>query len=203
MPTIVCVSDTHGWHRDVAVPPGDVLVHAGDITRKGELKTLVDFDDWLGTLPHRHKVVICGNHDFCFQEQPATARSSSATPFTCRTKASRSTACASTGARGSRGSAAGRSTCSAAPSSPPCGRTIPDGTDILVTHGPPAGILDRTYRGEAVGCQDLLDRVRAVRPRLHVFGHIHEAAGVVGSEGTTFVNASVAHSRPAVVFEWD
>ena len=73
---IVCVSDTHGWHRDVVVPDGDLLVHAGDITRKGELDTVEDFDRWLGGLPHRHKVVICGNHDFCFQEQPSAARSS-------------------------------------------------------------------------------------------------------------------------------
>ncbi|HEX4610676.1 MAG TPA: hypothetical protein VH092_20970 [Urbifossiella sp.] len=49
---IVCVSDTHGWHRDLVMPPGDLLIHAGDITRKGELETLEDFNDWLGSLNH-------------------------------------------------------------------------------------------------------------------------------------------------------
>ena len=71
---IVCVSDTHGWNRDVVMPPGDLLIHAGDITDEGDLEEVADFDRWLGTLPHLHKVVICGNHDFCFERQPEEAR---------------------------------------------------------------------------------------------------------------------------------
>jgi hypothetical protein len=67
---------------------------------------------------------------------------------------------------------------------------IPAGIDVLVTHGPPRGILDRTARGEPVGCDDLLAAVGRVRPRLHVFGHIHEAYGKVARDGVTFVNAS-------------
>jgi hypothetical protein len=68
---------------------------------------------------------------------------------------------------------------------------IPDNTDILVTHSPPEGILDRNRWGEPCGCRDLLARVREVQPRLHIFGHIHEAAGQSHDAGTTFVNAAV------------
>jgi predicted phosphohydrolase len=71
---IVCVSDTHGYHELTRVPGGDVLVHAGDVCRHGGLEDVDDFNRWLGKLPHRHKIVICGNHDWCFQEKPAEAR---------------------------------------------------------------------------------------------------------------------------------
>jgi hypothetical protein len=62
-------------HRRLRVPPGDVLVHAGDITMKGGKNEMLDFDKWLGELPHKHKVVICGNHDFCFEYSAEEARS--------------------------------------------------------------------------------------------------------------------------------
>ena len=73
---IVCVSDTHGYHRRTDLPPGDILVHAGDITRHGTLEDVELFDEWVGMLNrlYSYKVVIAGNHDFCFQEKPAEAR---------------------------------------------------------------------------------------------------------------------------------
>jgi len=67
---------------------------------------------------------------------------------------------------------------------------IPDDTDILITHGPAFGILDRVMEGEKVGCRDLLDRVKKIKPKIHAFGHIHEDYGVFEQGGTTFVNAS-------------
>ena len=68
---------------------------------------------------------------------------------------------------------------------------IPTGIDILVTHGPPRGVLDRVVSGERVGSSALADAVARVRPRLHVFGHIHEARGQKGSS----YNVSVADER--------
>ncbi len=70
---------------------------------------------------------------------------------------------------------------------------IPDDIDVLITHGPPLEIQDRNMQGENVGCKDLLERVLQVRPKYHVFGHIHAAYGMNYwlLEGTTFVNASV------------
>ena len=69
---------------------------------------------------------------------------------------------------------------------------IPTNTDILITHGPPFGILDTTNNGEKSGCEDLLDIVQnRVRPQLHVFGHIHEAYGQQKIGETLFVNSSM------------
>lgn len=203
---IVCVSDTHGGHRDLVMPPGDLLIHAGDITRRGELETVRDFNDWLGSLNHlyHHKVVICGNHDFAFQERPHAARSLITNAVYLE----------------DGGVTVGGLTVYGSPWQPWFGgwafnlergpalaaawAKIPDGTDVLITHGPPAGILDRTNRGELVGCRDLFDRVWEVRPRLHVFGHIHEAAGRADIDGTTFVNASWYQGLGGpVVVEWD
>ena len=74
-------------------------------------------------------------------------------------------------------------------------KRIPEGIDILVTHGPPAGILDRTFAGIHVGCADLLAATRRVRPTLHVFGHIHKSYGSTKISGTTFVNAAICNEE--------
>ncbi|NWU80930.1 MPPD1 protein, partial [Onychorhynchus coronatus] len=70
---------------------------------------------------------------------------------------------------------------------------IPDGIDILITHGPPLGFLDWVPKKmQRVGCVELLNTVqRRIQPRLHVFGHIHEGYGVMADGTTTYVNASV------------
>lgn len=70
---------------------------------------------------------------------------------------------------------------------------IPQDTDVLITHGPPRGILDgASQRKKQQGCDRVLAPVRRLRPRLHVFGHIHEPYGVFRSPSTLFVNAALA-----------
>src|SRR5664279_2929312 len=69
---IVCISDTHEWHRELALPDGDLLIHAGDFTFWNHTSKIRDFNEWLGELPHRHKVVIPGNHDRAFHKDPRT-----------------------------------------------------------------------------------------------------------------------------------
>lgn len=187
---IVCVSDTHARHRYTEVPDGDILIHAGDITRKGSLEDVESFNAWLETLPHPFKIMICGNHDFCFQEQAQEARQRITNAIYledsgCEVAGLTFYGCPWQPWFGGwafnlpRGDALAQ-----------IWARIPDRVDVLITHGPPEGILDRTHRGDAVGCRDLLARVREVKPRLHVFGHIHEAAGQVEIDGTIFVNAS-------------
>lgn len=88
---------------------------------------------------------------------------------------------------------------------------IPEDTDVLVTHGPPHGRLDLVPRDRAgifenTGCEELLLAVKRIRPKLHVFGHIHEGYGVTRESGTTFVNACVCDAayrpvNPAVIIE--
>ena len=67
----VCISDTHGRHRKIMhMPPGDVLLHAGDITNCGELRQLQDFSQWLSEqTQYTHKVVIAGNHDITLHRE--------------------------------------------------------------------------------------------------------------------------------------
>jgi len=200
---IVCVSDTHGSHRYTEVPPGDILVHGGDCTLCGSLEDVEEFNRWLGTLPHKHKVVIAGNHDGCFQEQPAEARAriTNATYL-------EDSGCTIEGLKfyGS-------------PWTPLFGdwafmlaeteladkwALIPSGLDVLITHGPPHGILDLTNRNERAGSLTLLHRVHEVKPRLHMFGHIHEAAGRSDTVDTIFLNASTQMGRGSgVVVEMD
>ena len=86
-------------------------------------------------------------------------------------------------------------------------KLIPRGTDVLITHSPPRGILDATAY-HSLGCEELSKRVAIVRPRLHVFGHIHEAYGQVELDGTTFVNAAICDAaydeiRAPVVIDLD
>ena len=67
---------------------------------------------------------------------------------------------------------------------------IPEDTDVLITHGPPYGIGDLTFQKDHAGCQDLLKAVERLKPRTHIFGHIHERYGINSIDGTTFINAS-------------
>jgi Icc-related predicted phosphoesterase len=202
---IVCISDTHSRHGELRLPEGDALIVAGDFTKRGTREQIESFDRWLGTLPHRHRIVIAGNHDFAFEDVAgARAWITNATYL-------QDEEVTVEGLRiyGSpwqprffdwafnldRG----------APLRAMWAK-IPTGVDVLVTHGPPRGILDRTSRGEDVGCDDLRDAVLdRIRPRLHVFGHIHEAHGELVNDGVRFVNACtcdlayVASQPPIVV----
>ncbi len=189
---IVCLSDSHGQHRTVPVPPGDLIIHAGDLSKRGEKGELADFLDWFSGLPHPHKVFVGGNHDFLLEDAPEvfvkmipencvylndsgaqieglSVWGSPITPFFFDWAFNRH-----------RGADIRRHW-----------DLIPAGVDILVTHGPPYGILDATVHGQRVGCQELRPVVERLRPRLHLFGHIHEAYGQIERNGTRFVNASV------------
>src|SRR5271154_7136036 len=68
---VVMISDTH--ERTCEVPDGDILVHAGDLTMTGKMQKITDAGDWLRSLPHRHKIVIAGNHDWGFERRPREA----------------------------------------------------------------------------------------------------------------------------------
>jgi len=183
-----------------------VLVHAGDLTGHGSLGELGSAVQWLGKLPHKRKIVIAGNHDFCFQHGLG-ARSM----FADDTEYLEDSATVYNGVKfyGS-------------PYQPEFGgwafnlkrgsqladrwSKIPDDTEVLITHGPPFGILDWLKTTgmdgigldtEYVGCEDLLRRVKELpKLKLHVFGHIHLHGGqTMEMEGKRFVNAAVCDER--------
>jgi Icc-related predicted phosphoesterase len=201
---IVCVSDTHARHDKTVVPDGDILIHAGDLTSHGDLEDVESFDRWLGALPHPHKVVICGNHDFCFQEMASRARSRITNAIYLEDESVEVEGVKIYGSPWQPWFGGWAFNLQRGPEIAAKWKLIPDDTQILVTHGPPEGVLDRTTRGEFAGCRDLFDRVLEVKPRLHVFGHIHEAAGRADFDGITFVNASTQMGvGTGVVVEWE
>ena len=191
---LVIASDTHMHHDRLHVPNGDVFVHCGDFTEAGSEADVIDFAAWLRSLPHRHLVVIAGNHDFLFEYEPDVARELLGS-IGSRLAYLEDSGVTIDGHRfwGSpwqprfydwafnldRGEAIAEKWA-----------LIPHGTDVLITHGPSAGILDRVGF-EDVGCADLRERVIELQPAVHAFGHIHERSGTVQIGGTTYVNASI------------
>jgi predicted phosphohydrolase len=189
MPRIVCISDTHSVHDEIAVPFGDILLHAGDSTIVGEIKEITKFNEWLGTLPHKHKIIIAGNHDWLFQTNPYMARSLITNAIYLE-----DSFCEVIGLK-----------IYGSPWQPwffdwafnlPRGKAlaekwalIPEDTDVLITHGPPHTILDETPRGDFAGCEELLEVVKRIKPKLHVFGHIHHSYGRLRKWDIEFVNA--------------
>ena len=75
MPKIVCLSDTHNCNELINVPDGDVLIHAGDATGRGTIDEIIAFNKWFANLPHRHKIFVAGNHDWLFETNNRYARS--------------------------------------------------------------------------------------------------------------------------------
>lgn len=204
-------------HDKVTVPDGDVLIHAGDFigSLARQERDLISLNAWLGTLPHAHKILVPGNHDSLLERDPAHARAllsnatvlideevtidgvrfygSPWTPEFCNWYFMRR-----------RGKEIAEKWA-----------MIPEGIDVLTTHGPPKGILDEVmsfscktgeWEPEHVGCEDLMARVLEVKPKVHVFGHIHVGSGEAYSSGIRFINAAICDEdykpvNPARVFE--
>lgn len=191
---LVCISDTHGMHRQIEqVPDGDVLIHAGDSLGVGTLEELADLDDWFASLPHRHKILVAGNHDWCFEEQPEAARNLVRNAIYLQDS----------------GVELDRVRFWGSPWTPlfhdwafnrergepiaECWARIPPETDVLITHGPPWGVLDTVrdhLRLVNVGCEELARRLESLPAHTHIFGHIHECHGQKAVDGRLFVNAS-------------
>jgi Icc-related predicted phosphoesterase len=193
---IVIVSDTHEKHEELGELRGDVLIHCGDSGYGfGRAAGAVDrLDDWFGRQAFELILCIGGNHDFELQEtvgvrdpvfrnahylQDASVRYKGLTFY---------------------GTPWVPELIRWAYYLPPSEmrdkwKLIPQGTDVLISHSPPRGVLDRNRRGKSCGCPDLLRRVVEVSPRVHCFGHVHASAGTLELEGTTFVNASVIDSQ--------
>lgn len=211
----VAISDTHSTHRGIPhIPDGDVLIHAGDFAIYADDAEICDFNDWLGSLPHKHKVVIAGNHDFTFDRKwgddvPGNRQFwewgvGKSWKEQCDRAEKLLTNCTYLchellDIEGCR--------IYATPAQPPLAGVwwafteddaglinrfskIPEGIDVLLTHTPPYGQGDRTLNGVNYGCQHLMAAVRRVKPKFHVFGHIHDGYGVTQEDGTTFINAS-------------
>lgn len=189
---VVCIADTHLRRCDV--PAGDVLIHAGDLTMQGSLVELISANRWLAGLPHRHKIVVPGNHDWLFQRAPDQARGILNEAVCLTDELLEVAGLRLWGSPWTPEFGIWAFTLPRGPALREKWAAIPEGLDILITHGPPAGIGDTNAFGLEVGCEDLRDAVAARKPRVHVFGHIHDGYGQVERDGTRFVNASVCTS---------
>ena len=186
--TVVCISDTH-QHQPL-VPDGDLLVHAGDLTDYGTFEEIQSQLDWLAKLPHKHKVVIAGNHDRLLDPEYIARFPDKICEVEGASRADlnwHDLVYLNNSSKTLRFANGREVIIFGSPWTPDCGAfafqyppirdvwtgAIPRGTDILLTHGPPKGYLDL----EGKGCPHLIGEIAAKRPRLVVFGHIHSGHG--------------------------
>ena len=175
---LVVLSDTHNSAWEVNVPEGDILIFAGDFSFMGKANEIYDFIGWLKDQPHKHKLWIPGNHelgleDFLYNIEVIDNE----TDATCihnkeyeiediKFFGSAMTPTFMNWAFMYNKEQAKR-----------YWENAPDKVDILITHGPPYGYLDTNKEGEMLGCKYLLKYIEKVQPKVHVWGHIHEAYG--------------------------
>lgn len=205
---IVTASDTHERHGDIEIPEGDIFIHAGDFSNRGSTKSVQEFNTFLGTLPHRHKIIIAGNHDLCFEKKNAEARALITNAIYLQDEAITLEGIHFYGSPWQPWFFSWAFNLKKPEELREKWAKIPEKTDILITHGPPYGYGDRTTRGDLVGCKELLKRIQVLKPRYHIFGHIHEGAGQFQSESTTFINASNCNFHyepvnPPIVFDYE
>lgn len=199
MVKICCISDTHCKHNEIIIPKADILLHAGDFSSTGLEWETKDFMHWFSKQPAKHKIFISGNHDFLDEENPELFKEllkeypditylrdegvevegikiwgRPTTPWF-----------HSWAFNVHRGTPKMKSTLS----------IIPKDTDILLTHGPAAGILDKCKHGERVGCEDLLNELDRIKPKYCIFGHIHEDHGRKEVNGIIHLNVSSLNER--------
>jgi len=197
---LILLSDTHNLHSTLdPLPDADAVLHAGDVSGHGTLPEIADFLTWFGALPHRHKVFVAGNHDFAFERQPAAAQALVPAGVSyLRDSGTEIEGLRIWGSPWQPWFMDWAFNLERGPQLAQKWARIPDDVEILITHGPPQGILDLTADNPPgqVGCEALRGRLRDLpRLRLHLFGHIHEAYGRLTRDGCTFVNASICDLR--------
>ena len=217
---ITFISDTHTKHDKVSgfLTGGDMLIHAGDLTGRGYITEIENFMKWYDNINNYDtKVFIAGNHDFGFQDDNQKLRGL-LTGY--KTIDYLEDELMMVG-----GDYEDMIKIWGTPWQPefhnwafnlPRGEKlkekwdmIPTNTDILITHGPPFGKLDYVpYDSVNVGCEELMKRVEEIKPKIHVFGHIHEGYGYVFDGNTHFINAAVLNGRyefrnKPITVDWD
>lgn len=208
---LVFLSDTHTFHDRISIPDGDFVIHSGDYSFTGNIPEVNKFLTWFSELPHPYKIFVNGNHEKMFWANPTLFESM--IPRNVVFLLDRQVVINGLKFYGSPhtkefgGWAYPYYTKGEAEA---IWSKIPLDTDILVTHQPPYGIRDgvpwRVGReglyvpsleldGDPQGCEVLLEKVKAIKPKIHSFGHIHEGAGYSEIDGTLFVNASVCTAK--------
>lgn len=212
-----CLSDTHTYHKKVIIEPTDVLIHAGDYSSIGRIHEVKHFFEWLSKQPATHKIFIDGNHDALSADNPTLFHEilkeypniTYLFHSMVEIEGIKIYGYPTTPTFGDwwhmadRGSLNMKTGLHKIP-----GANESDAIDILVSHGPPFGILDRTVRGEHVGSSDLLDELERIQPKYFVTGHIHEGHGQIEINRIKYLNVAILDEHYQVknkptVFEID
>lgn len=196
---IVCISDTLNCNEQITVPDGDILIHAGDSLANGTVQEFEAFIGWFSSLPHAHKFFIAGNHDWLFQLLPDKAEELIPPSITYLQDSSVEVLGLKVyGSPWQPRFYDWAFNLNRGPEMAEKWALIPEDTEILITHGPPHGILDEVetkFGGSHEGCEELRKRVEYLsgngKLKFHIFGHIHSGHGVDKQFGVEFVNASI------------
>jgi Icc-related predicted phosphoesterase len=218
---ITFISDTHNKHSQVtsSLPGGDLLIHAGDMSSMGRRNEVQQFLEWFNGLDnYTHKIFIAGNHDWGFQDDPKMCQEqlelyNKVTYLQDNLEVIGEDYETAVKVYGSPWQPEFYNW---AFNLPRMGwelevkwNDIPMNTDILVTHGPALGQLDTVVgQGVPLGCELLAERIKVVKPKIHVCGHIHTGYGYKFVDGTHYFNAAVLDERytftqKPMTVEWD
>jgi Icc-related predicted phosphoesterase len=200
---IACISDTHSHHRKLNIPECDLLIHSGDLTKKGELDIIEDFCNWTKEIPAKKVICVYGNHELGHEYGPK------------RIAGLKMLADANIIYLEDSGINIDGFNIWGAPWQPTFYNwefnrdrgpnikyhwdKIPLDTNILITHGPPIYILDeveRMFGIEHTGCENLANKIKELKElKLHVFGHIHAGYGSKKINNTMFINAAICNNH--------
>ena len=219
---ITFISDTHTKHKmlDSQLPGGDVLIHSGDIMNSGYSKYEVeDFCKWFEKQNYDKRIFIAGNHDRLFEDEPEETMEI-INEYDVNYLQDNELLIGEEWETQVKiwGSPWQPEFYNWAFNLPRGGQDlmrvwnqIPKDTGILITHGPPQGHLDISgppYNNGDLGCSLLRVKVDEIKPKIHVFGHIHGSYGYRFHNETHFFNASVLNenynqtNKPLTVI-WD
>lgn len=219
---ITFISDTHNKHKQITsfLPGGDLLIHAGDLSSMGYQHEIQGFCSWFNKLSnYSHKVFIAGNHDWGFQDN--TEKIMEIVNSYKEIDYIQDNMLLVGGENYEDmikiwGSPWQPEFYNWAFNLPREGKElkekwdqIPSDIDILITHGPAHGYLDRVIGGwENLGCELLAESIKAKKPKIHVCGHIHTGYGYIFDGETHYINASVLNEQyvfanKPLTIEWD
>lgn len=209
---IACLSDTHEKHSKInEFPEADIFIFAGDFTNRGSLRSADQFNQWLGSLPYEHNIVICGNHEIGFdhksKEEIQKILSNAIYLDQNFVEINGVKIWGEPRQPEFRNWAFNKKF----DDMKNCWELIPDDIDILLTHGPPKDYGDRTSDGRNVGCVYLNQFIKKNKIPYIVCGHIHEARGQYNMyDSSVVLNVSAINNKdysiidnPIVVFEYD
>lgn len=187
---VTFISDTHGLHQELKIESGTLLIHAGDITEYGTEEEVMDFLLWFSRQRYTYKIFIAGNHDLFLEECSVAKRKKIMTPdiIYLQNSGVKIEGVKIWGSPVTPYFLGMAFNARAGKEIKKVWNKIPDETDILVTHGPPKGILDNGF-----GCEALLQRVNEIKPACHCFGHIHGWNNIEKYGQVTFINAAMVN----------